>query len=330
MVRALKWLLLLAFLAAAAVGGWLYHFARQPLALPAVPFSFSLKPGTTVKAASHQLSDARLLPDPWSFAVIARILGKAQQIKAGDYELSASLTPLELIETLTKGQQATQLSVQFLEGQTFAQMRKIMDEHAALAHDSKSMGEAEILHSVGASETAAEGLFFPDTYLVIQGTSDLKLLKRAYQRMQEHLKAAWQGRGAELPYTQPYEALIMASIIEKETAQSGERAMIAAVFLNRLKLNMRLQTDPTVIYGMGERYDGNIRKKDLTLDTPYNTYTRTGLPPTPIAMPGLESLKAALNPASSKALYFVSRGNGTHEFSENLTQHNRAVAKYQK
>jgi UPF0755 protein len=330
MLRALKALVLLVFALGLAICGWLYHFANQPLTLPQVPFDFNLKSGGTVKTVSRQLSDAQLLPDPWSFAIVARVLGKAHQIKAGDYVLDANLTPLQLLETLTKGQQAVQIPVQFVEGQTFTQIRKVLDEHPALIHDTKGLSESEILKKLEVADSAAEGSFFPDTYLVTPGTSDLKLLQRAYRKMQDEVKAAWEGRDPTLPYARPYDALIMASIIEKETGQSAERPMIAAVFVNRLKRSMRLQTDPTVIYGMGERFDGNLRKKDLQQDTPYNTYTRDGLPPTPIALPSGESIKAALNPTPSKALYFVARGDGTHEFTENLAAHNRAVAKFQK
>ena len=239
-------------------------------------------------------------------------------------------TLLALLALLARGQQAEQVSVQFIEGQTFFEMRKVLDEHPAVKHDSKDLSEAEILHAVGAVENKAEGMFFPDTYLVIPGTSDLRLLKRAYAAMQSNLTSAWESRDEDLPYADSYQALIMASIIEKETGQASERPLIASVFINRLKQRMLLQTDPTVIYGMGPRFDGNLRKVDLQQDTPYNTYTRAGLPPTPIAMPGLAAIKAAMNPAPSNAIYFVAKGDGSHEFSENLADHNRAVNKYQR
>jgi UPF0755 protein len=244
--------------------------------------------------------------------------------------LDNEVTPLALLRLLARGQQAEQVPVRFIEGQTFFEMRKLLNEHPELGHDSKDLSEADILRAVGASETKAEGVFFPDTYLVIPGTSDLKLLQRAYSAMQRHLAKAWETRDEALPYTEPYQALIMASIIEKETGQPSERSLIASVFINRLTKSMLLQTDPTVIYGMGPQFSGNLRKVDLQRDTPYNTYTRGGLPPTPIAMPGLAAIKAALNPAASNALYFVAKGDGSHEFSVNLEDHNRAVNKYQR
>ena len=191
------------------------------------------------------------------------------------------------------------------------------------------MSEAEVMKLVGKGEKHAEGWFFPDTFYFDRGTTDVVLLKRSYDIMQAKLESAWANRASGLPYKNSYEALIMASIIEKETGKASERPMIAGVFINRLRIGMRLQTDPTVIYGMGDNYKGNIRRKDLTTDTIYNTYTRDGLPPTPIAMPGLASIEAALNPEKTKALYFVGKGDGSHAFSNSLVEHNRAVAKYQ-
>ncbi len=322
-------LLLILFIAVAAFG-WLYHFANKELALPQAPFRFTLKAGSTMKTVARELADSNLLSEPWTFVTLARMLGKSTQIKAGEYELDHDVTPLALLRLLARGQQAEQAPVQFIEGQTFFEMRKLLDQHPDLQHDSKDLSEAEILRDIGASESKAEGMFFPDTYLVIPGSSDLKLLQRAYSAMQNQLASAWESRNEELPYTDAYQALIMASIIEKETGQPDERALIGSVFINRLKKGMFLQTDPTVIYGMGTQFNGNLRKADLQRDTPYNTYTRAGLPPTPIAMPGLAAIKAALNPAESNALYFVAKGDGSHEFSSNLEDHNRAVNKYQR
>lgn len=210
------------------------------------------------------------------------------------------------------------------------QMRAVVDAEPALKHDTAGMSDADLMRKIGAPETNPEGLFFPDTYLFARGSSDVELYRHAYQAMQKRLNDAWMKRSLDLPYKTPYEALTMASIIEKETGQKLERPMIAAVFVNRLRKNMLLQTDPTVIYGLGAGFDGNLRKRDLQTDTPYNTYTRTGLPPTPIALPGMASLQAALNPAPSDALYFVARGDGSSQFSTNLTDHNRAVNKYQR
>jgi len=322
-------LLIILFLAVAAFG-WLYYFANKELALPQSPFRFSLKAGSTMKTVARQLTDSNLLSEPWTFVSLARMLGKSTQIKAGEYELDHVVTPLALLRLLSRGQQAEQAPVQFIEGQTFFEMRKLLDQHPDLEHDSKDLSEAEILREVGASESKAEGMFFPDTYLVIPGSSDLKLLQRAYSAMQNQLASAWESRAEDLPYTDAYQALIMASIIEKETGQPDERPLIGSVFINRLKKGMLLQTDPTVIYGMGTQFNGNLRKADLQRDTPYNTYIRAGLPPTPIAMPGLAAIKAALNPAQSNALYFVAKGDGSHEFSSNLEAHNRAVNKYQR
>ena len=330
MIAKLRLLLLLLLLLAMGGAGWLYHFAHKELPLPDAPFRFDLKSGSTLKTVAKQLTQAQLLTEPWSFIALARVLGKTAQIKAGEYELGRKSTPLSLLALFAKGPQAEQVPVQFIEGQTFADMRKVLDQHPSLKHDSKDLSEIEILSEVGGIETVAEGLFFPDTYLVIPGTSDLKLLQRAYKAMQERLASAWETRDQSLPYSEPYQALIMASIVEKETGQPSERPLIASVFINRLKKRMLLQTDPTVIYGMGDRYTGNIRKTDLQRDTPYNTYTRAGMPPTPIAMPGLAAIKAALNPESSNALYFVAKGDGSHEFSANLVDHNRAVNKYQR
>lgn len=330
MIAKLRALLLIILVVVLLAFGWLYHFANKELSLPESPFRFSLKAGSTVKGVARQLTNSELLSEPWTFVALARMLGKSTQIKAGEYELDGNLTPLALLRLIATGQRAEQVAVQFIEGQTFFEIRKILDEHPALKHDSKDLSEAEILRAIDASETKAEGMFFPDTYLVIPGSSDLKLLQRAYAAMQTHLANAWNTRDAGLPYVDAYQALIMASIIEKETGQPSERPLIASVFINRLKKKMLLQTDPTVIYGMGPHFNGNIRKADLQRDTPYNTYTRAGLPPTPIAMVGLAALKAALNPAPSDALYFVAKGDGSHEFSANLVEHNRAVDKYQR
>ncbi len=329
MLRLIK-LLIVAFLLFAIAGaGWLYHFAHRPLVLPGTPFSFTLAPGASLKAVSRQLARAGLFVEPWSFAVLARLTKQANQIKAGEYQISEPLTPLRLLDELVQGQAVT-VAVQFIEGHTFAQLRAVLDAHPQLKHDSRGLTDREVLQRLEVDESHPEGLFFPDTYLVGRDASDLAVLKLAYKTMQGHLAKAWVGRDPLTLYTSPYEALIMASIVEKETAAETERPLIAAVFQNRLRKNMKLQTDPTVIYGLGARFDGNLRKQDLASDTPYNTYTRSGLPPTPIAMPGLASLTAALNPAQSDALYFVARGDGTHEFNSSLVGHNRAVAKYQK
>jgi UPF0755 protein len=249
-------------------------------------------------------------------------------VQAGNYELPARITPYRLLEMIAQGE-VSQAQVTFIEGWTFAQMRAALAQHPAVAHDAAGLADAQILSAIGAPETHPEGLFFPDTYYFSPGTRELKILARAYHTMHARLEVLWAARAAGLPYASPYQALIMASIVEKETGREADRKLIAAVFVNRLKRGMRLQTDPTVIYGLGTAFDGNLRRVDLEADAPYNTYTRAGLPPTPIALPGQAALEAALQPASSAALYFVARGDGSSHFSDNLDEHNRAVRKYQ-
>jgi len=328
MKRAFSWVVALLFAAAAAIVGWAYYFAHSPLPLPATPFEFTVRPGATLKSLSRQLAEAGLLPDSQTFWLLGRATNQATGIQAGNYRLDKPLTPLELLEKLNDGD-VVPITVTFVEGITFAEMRRQLESIKDIKVTLKGLSNAEVLKRIGASEAYPEGLFFPDTYQFAAGISDVELLKKSYQAMKKRLADAWTQRSADLPYTDPYQALIMASIIEKETGRAEERPLIGSVFINRLKLPMRLQTDPTVIYGMGQGYDGNIRKRDLTTDTPYNTYTRDGLPPTPIAMPGSASLLAAVKPAQSDKLYFVAKGDGSHYFSRSLEEHNRAVAKYQ-
>jgi len=265
----------------------------------------------------------------WKFNLLARITGHDRTIKAGSYEVSAGVTPWEILRKITLGD-FTQSEIMFIEGWTFRQVRAALDAHPDLRHDTAVLAAEQIMERVGEPGSEPEGRFFPDTYLFAKGVSDLAVLTRAYRAMRKQLQSAWEKRASELPFSSAYEALTLASIVEKETGQDGERTLIAGVLVNRLKLGMRLQADPTVIYGVGERFDGNLRNKDLLHDTPYNTYTRAGLPPHPIAMPGAASLLAAVNPAKTQALYFVARGDGTHQFSRSLEEHNRAVARFQK
>jgi UPF0755 protein len=320
--------LIIGLLAMLLGGGWLTYFALTPLPLTQTPLEFTLKHGSSLKSVARQLTAAGVLSEPWNFVVLARVFGKASNIKAGNYQLEAALTPLQLLRKMTEGD-VSQSEITFIEGWNFRQIRKALDEHPSIAHETQGVDEQELLKRIGAAESVAEGLLFPDTYYFSNGMSDVTILKRAYQIMQQHLTEAWQERAPGLPYDTPYQALVMASIIEKETGKASERPMIAAVFINRLRIGMRLQTDPTVIYGLGVSFDGDLRRRDLATDTAYNTYTRTGLPPTPIAMPGLESIHAALHPAQHKALYFVAKGDGSHQFSSSLAEHNRAVARYQ-
>jgi UPF0755 protein len=328
-MRFLFKLFLLFFLVAGSGAAWLWHFTWEPLVFEDSPHTFVLKPGSNIRSVSHQLVEENILHEPWSFWVMARLSGKASDIKAGNYQFTTGMTPFRIFQMISDGD-VTQQGVTFIEGWTFSQMREELNRSENIEHVSMELSNTEIMARIGAAETQPEGLFFPDTYYFTQGMSDVDILQRAYQAMQAKLQGAWEKRAAGLPYQSPYQALIMASLIEKETAKASERPLIAKVFLNRLKIGMRLQTDPTVIYGLGEKYDGNLHKQDLLNDTPYNTYTREGLPPTPIAMPGIASIEAALNPvAESKALYFVSKGDGSHMFSDSLEQHNRAVGHYQ-
>ena len=312
----------------AAVAGFSY-WAKSPLTTEGQPIEFSIAPGSGVGAAAQQMAKAGVPVNPQLFNVLARVTGEAGRIKAGSYELKPNTSPRNLLRQLVRGEFA-QEAVTIVEGWTFKQMRAALAAHDRLRHDTVKLSDEELMKKISSEYTTPEGLFFPDTYLFAKGSSELAIYKQAHQAMLNHLKAAWEGRDPSLPYKTPYEALIMASIIEKETGQKSERNMIAGVFVNRLRTGMMLQTDPAVIYGMGERFAGDIRKKDLQTDTPYNTYTRVGLPPTPISLPGVQSLAAALAPAKTQALYFVSRGDGTSQFSDNLNDHNRAVNQYQR
>lgn len=328
-MRLIKRLLSLLLLLAVLLAGGLGYYATHAKSPPALPFEFSLKQGSSLKAVARQMQQDGVLAHDWAFVSLARILGRATRIKAGNYQLDGAITPFELLDMVTQGR-ATMSGLVIIDGTTFKQLRDNLNAIHEIRHDSLSLSDADILQRIGAKEGQAEGLFFPDTYYFANGSSDLELLKRSYRAMQQHLTESWEARAPDLPLETPYQALILASIVEKETGQAADRPMIAGVFINRLRSNMLLQTDPTVIYGMGEKFDGNLHKRDLLADTPYNTYTRAGLPPTPIAAPGLAALQAALHPAKTDAMYFVARGNGSSEFSATLEQHNRAVNKYQK
>jgi UPF0755 protein len=317
--------ILLALLATAGFG----YYACRPLPLPAGPIEFDLKQGESLKSTARQFHHAGLLDQEWPFVLLARSLGKSLQLKAGNYELKQPVSPLELLQIITRGE-FSQRKISVIEGWTFKQFRKALDANRYIKHDTTGLSDEEIMKRIGATETHPEGLFFPDTYHFVAGNSDLAIYKNAYRTMQQHLQEAWAAREEQLPLKSPYEALILASIVEKETGTASDRGMIAGVFVNRLRKGMLLQTDPTVIYGMGDRFDGNLRKRDLLADTPYNTYKRRGLTPTPIALPGLAALQATLHPAKTDALYFVARGDGSSQFSSSLTKHNRAVDQYQK
>ncbi|MDO8071378.1 endolytic transglycosylase MltG [Janthinobacterium sp. SUN176] len=324
-----KKLVVSSVIAAIGVGGTFVYWAQQPITTDGEAIPFTISPGSGAHAAGQQIADAGVPIVPILFNMLARIEGKTSKIKAGSYELKPGTTPQRLITQLARGEFA-QESLTIIEGWTFKQMRMAMANHAGLKHDTVGLSDKELMAKISPEYVLPEGLFFPDTYLFAKGASEMQIFRQAHAAMIGRLSEAWDKRDPALPYKNPYEALIMASIVEKETGQKSERAMIAGVFVNRLKTGMLLQTDPTVIYGMGDNYQGKIRKRDLEADTPYNTYTRGGLPPTPIALAGAQSLTAALAPARTQALYFVARGDGTSQFSANLPDHNRAVNQYQR
>lgn len=329
MKKLLGWALAFALLAAMVFAGWMAWFASVPIGLAQSPLDFSIRQGSSLRAAAQQIAEAGADLPPAQFTLLARVLGKAADIKAGSYEVVTGVTPWELLEKITRGD-VSQVEIKFIEGWTFRQLREVLDAHPHVRHETRGLSESEIMRRLGAPSESAEGWFFPDTYLFHKGGSDWDILRRAYQTMQKVLDEEWARRDPEVPYASPYEALIMASIVEKETGVAADRELVASVFVNRQRRRMLLQTDPTVIYGIGERFDGNLRKRDLVTDGPYNTYTRPGLPPTPIAMPGLASIQAALRPAKTEYLYFVARGDGTSHFSRDVDEHNRAVNKYQR
>jgi UPF0755 protein len=315
--------------AVGSVAGASWWWLARPLALPSSPYTFDVKVGASLKSIARELVAAGVLPTEWPLVALARVRGVDRAIKAGNYEIDAGVTLPGLLERLTQGD-VTTTSLTIVEGTTFGELRAALAADFGVAISAGALSDAELMAKIGAAGSAPEGWFFPDTYYFAAGSSDLSVLGRAHRLMRERLDAAWAKRAPGLPLKDAYEALILASIVEKETGRPADRPLVASVFVNRLKAGMRLQTDPTVIYGMGKRFDGNIRKRDLETDTPYNTYTRDGLPPTPIALPGQASLEAVTNPPSTPYLYFVARGDGTSEFSANLADHNRAVAKFQK
>ena len=324
-----KKLVVSSVIAAIGAGGIFVYWAQQPITTDGEAIPFTITPGSGAHAAGQQIADAGVPIVPILFNLLARIEGKTSKIKAGSYELKPGTSPQRLITQLARGEFA-QESLTIIEGWTFKQMRQAMASHPALKHDTANLSDKELMAKISPEYMLPEGLFFPDTYLFAKGASEMQIFKQAHTALIGRLSEAWFKRDPALPYKNPYEALIMASIVEKETGQKSERAMIAGVFVNRMKTGMLLQTDPTVIYGMGDSYQGKIRKRDLEADTPYNTYPRGGLPPTPIALPGAQSLTAALAPARTQALYFVARGDGTSQFSANLPDHNRAVNQYQR
>ena len=300
-----------------------------PLPVARLPAEVEIPRGAGLRTAIEQIEKGGISVRRHQFELLARALGRERAIKAGNYQLLQPLSPLELLNKLTRGD-VTQAEVRLIEGWTFSQFRAALDASPDLRHDSAGLDDTEVLGRLQAAEPHPEGLFFPDTYLFAKGSSDLAVLRRAYRAMQRHLADEWKARDANAPYQSPYEGLVMASIIEKETGRAGERDLIGGVLINRLRIGMRLQADPTVIYGLGASFDGNLKRDHLADDGPYNTYTRAGLPPTPIAMPGLASLRSAMRPARTDALYYVSRGDGSSQFSRTVEEHNRAVSRFQR
>ena len=320
--------LALAFLGLLAAAGYAAWYVTTPVHVAAFPAQFEVPAGSGLRAAVRRMEQAGIEVRPALFELMARALGREPEIRAGFYEVPAPATPLQLLDKLARGE-VMQAALQVIEGSTFGQLRAVFDASPVLRHETAGLSDAELLLRVGASEKHPEGLFFPDTYVFDRGSSDLAVLRRAYRLMQERLAQEWAQRAANVPYRTPYEALVMASIVEKETGRAEERDRIAGVLVNRLRVRMALQADPTVIYGLGKSFDGNLKKVHLKTDGPYNTYMRRGLPPTPIALPGQASLRAALRPAQIDAFYYVSRGDGTSQFSRTLREHNRAVSQYQ-
>jgi UPF0755 protein len=323
-----RFLLICVVAAGLALGGAAFWWVESPLDFAGETVDLSIEPGTSARGVANAVAqDVHISPILlyWWF----RLSGESRQIKAGSYELDRATTPRSLLQKLVRGEESLR-SVTLVEGWNFRQVREALRTADGLKQLSKNLSPQEIMQQLGKSEVPAEGRFFPDTYTYAKGATDISVLLRASHAMDKKLSAAWAQRSASTAIQSPEQALVLASIVEKETGRASERPMIAAVFNNRLRIGMRLQTDPTVIYGMGPAFDGNLRRADLLADTPWNTYTRAGLPPTPIAMPGKAALLAAVQPAPSKALYFVARGDGTSQFSTTLEDHNRAVNQYQR
>lgn len=319
-------LIILAVLALGAGAAWWLH---APLGMDKDTVDLSIEPGTSPRGVARAVADAGVQVDPRVLYAWFRVSGQDRQIRAGSYELDRGTTPRSLLQKLVRGDEALR-SVTLVEGWNFRQMRAALAASEQLKPDTAGLSNEAIMVALGRPGVHPEGRFFPDSYTYAKGSSDLAVMRRAMQAMDKKLDAAWSQRQADTPLKSADEALILASIIEKETGRASDRPLVAGVFTNRLRIGMPLQTDPTVIYGMGESFDGNLRKRDLQTDTPWNTYTRGGLPPTPIAMPGKAALLAAVQPGQTRALYFVAKGDGTSHFSPSLEEHNRAVNQYQR
>lgn len=331
MRRVFTSLLILVFAGALLLFGAGLWWLHEPIPLRLAPGSqvvdLEIEPGTPASGVADVIVASGADVPAVLLHAWFRFSGQGRLIKAGSYELAPGTTPQKLLSMLVRGDQALK-SVTLVEGWTFTQVRAALQKAEQLSPDTLNLAPEAIMEKLGKPGVHPEGRFFPDTYTYAKGSSDLAVLKRAARAMDKRLDAAWSLRSPDTPLKTPDEALILASIVEKETGKPSDRPQIGGVFSNRLRLGMLLQTDPTVIYGLGSKFDGNLRKRDLLADTPYNTYTRAGLPPTPIAMPGRAALLAAVQPAPTKAIYFVARGDGSSQFSSSLDEHNRAVNKY--
>jgi len=325
-VRRIAFLLLLLLSALGGGGAW---WLQTPLDMPGASVDLTIEARTSVAGVAQAVARSGLRVRPELLHVWFRLSGESRQIKAGSYEIERGTTPRGLLRKLVNGEESL-FTLTLVEGWTFRQVRAALAAAPQLAHDTAGLSQAALMDRLGRPGLHPEGRFFPDSYSYAKGSSELKLLARAMREMDRRLQSAWALRAADSPLQNAEQALILGSIVEKETGTPADRGLIAAVFTNRLRAGMMLQTDPTVIYGLGEAFDGNLRKRDLLTDTPWNTYIRHGLPPTPIAMPGQDALRAAVAPAKTQALYFVARGDGSSQFSNSLPEHNRAVDKYQR
>lgn len=329
--RVMRWLraLLALLLAAICAGAVAWFWLDRPLPLAGPTVEISIEPGAKPRDVAQAWVDAGVRVPSLLLYEWFRWSGDARRIRAGSYVIGPEVTPRQLLAKMVQGDDAFD-RVRLGEGLTWRQIQADLARAPYLKQTVASMSDAQLMATLGAAGVPTEGRFFPDTYLYSRGVSDLTVLRRAFDTMQRHLAVAWAERSPDLPLKSVDELLILASIVEKETGRPADRGQIAGVFANRLRIGMPLQTDPTVIYGLGESFDGNLRKRDLQTDGPYNTYLRNGLPPTPIAMPGLAAIRASANPDKTRALYFVARGDGSSVFSETLTEHNRAVNQFQR
>ena len=323
--KGLLFLLVMALVAGGAAAWWLL----RPLPQGAPVLELEIEPGTTPRGVARNVVKAGVQTDARLLYAWFRLSGQDRQIKAGNYEIPAGTTPYDLLQKLARGEESLR-ALTLVEGWNWRQVRAALAREEFLRQDAAALSDEALMAELGRPGVAPEGRFFPDTYAYAKGSSDVAVLRRALHSMDRRLQQVWEMRAADLPLSTPDDLLILASIVEKETGRAADRAEIAGVFINRLRIGMPLQTDPTVIYGLGEAFDGNLRRSHLRADTPWNTYTRSGLPPTPIAMPGKASMMAAVQPAATKALYFVARGDGSSHFSASLDEHNRAVNRYQR